>query len=120
MLISIHKATGCVDLQDGLLDTELLLAPGFPAPPNMDYTGYHKYIDDALPDESPYLYGLHPNAEIGFLTTASETLFRTVFEMQPRDSGAAGASTVTREEKVCKILYTSNLMALRAVYESLI
>jgi dynein heavy chain len=71
----------------------------------MDYIGYHKYIDDALPDEAPYLYGLHPNAEIGFLTTASETLFRTVFEMQPRDSGAAGATNVTREEKVCRTLY---------------
>jgi dynein heavy chain len=71
----------------------------------MDYAGYHRYIDDVLPDESPYLYGLHPNAEIGFLTTASETLFRTVFEMQPRDSGAAGSATVTREEKVCGIMY---------------
>ena len=81
------------------------MAPGFPAPPNMDYIGYHKYIDDALPDESPYLYGLHTNAEIGFLTTASETLFRTVFEMQPRDSGAAGATNVTRDEKVCGTFY---------------
>lgn len=41
-----------------------------------------------MPPESPYLYGLHPNAEIGFLTTTSENLFRTVFEMQPRDAGA--------------------------------
>jgi dynein heavy chain len=82
-----------------------LLAPGFPAPPNLDYVGYHKYIDDSLPDESPYLYGLHPNAEIGFLTTASETLFRTVFEMQPRDTGSAGATVMTREEKVCGIMY---------------
>jgi dynein heavy chain len=81
----------------------------------MDYAGYQKYIDDALPDESPYLYGLHPNAEIGFLTTASETLFRTVFEMQPRDSGAAGAMTVTREEKVCVLMYSSHLLTLQAV-----
>jgi dynein heavy chain len=70
----------------------------------MDYTGYHRYIDDGLPDESPCLYGLHPNAEIGFLTTASENLFRTVFEMQPRDSGAAGAITITREDKVSGIV----------------
>lgn len=79
------------------------LAPGFPAPPNTDYVGYHAYIDDAMPAESPYLYGLHPNAEIGFLTTTSENLFRTVFEMQPRDAGASGAATVTREEKVLHI-----------------
>ena len=57
-----------------------------------------------MPPESPYLYGLHPNAEIGFLTTTSENLFRTVFEMQPRDAGASGGATVTPEEKVNIIL----------------
>lgn len=73
---------------------------GFPAPPNTDLVGYHTYIDEAMPPESPYLYGLHPNAEIGFLTTTSENLFKTVFEMQPRDAGSSGGQTVTREEKV--------------------
>ena len=82
------------------LDGELLLAPGFASPPNLDYPGYHSYIDENLPPESPNLYGLHPNAEIGFLTTTSENLFRTVLEMQPRDSSGAGASGTTREEKV--------------------
>lgn len=82
------------------LDGELLLAPGFATPPNLDYTGYHAYIDENLPPESPYLYGLHPNAEIGFLTTTSENLFRTVLEMQPRDSSAGGGASATREEKV--------------------
>jgi len=66
----------------------------------MDYKGYHNYIDECLPPETPYLYGLHPNAEIEFLTNTSENLFRIVFEMQPRDSGAAAAGGVTREEKV--------------------
>lgn len=81
-----------------------MLAPGFLAPPNTDYPGYHTYIDEMLPPESPYLYGLHPNAEIGFLTTTSDNLFRTVFEMQPRDGGSTGGATITREDKVCEIL----------------
>lgn len=81
------------------------LAPGFPAPPNTDYSGYHQYIEDAMPAESPYLYGLHPNAEIGFLTTTSESLFRTIFEMQPRDAQASGATTVTREDKVVSDIF---------------
>lgn len=59
-----------------------------------------QYIDDTLPAESPYLYGLHPNAEIGFLTQTSEKLFRTVLEMQPRDGGAGEGGGTTREEKV--------------------
>lgn len=62
--------------------------------------GYHEYIDDNLPPESPYLYGLHPNAEIGFLTVTSERLFRTVLEMQPKESDAGGGSGASREEKV--------------------
>ncbi|XP_044152524.1 dynein axonemal heavy chain 9 [Bufo gargarizans] len=83
-----------------MMEGELFLAPGFPLPGNMDYNGYHQYIDDVLPAESPYLYGLHPNAEIGFLTQTSEKLFRTVLEMQPRDSSMGEGGGVTREEKV--------------------
>lgn len=59
-----------------------------------------QYIDDTLPPESPYLYGLHPNAEIGFLTQSSEKLFRVVLEMQPRDSSMGEGGVVTREETV--------------------
>ncbi|KAI3381366.1 hypothetical protein SNEBB_008024 [Seison nebaliae] len=89
-----------------MFDGELMLAPNFPVPPNSDYVGYHNYIDEVLPAESPYLYGLHPNAEIDFLTTLSDNLFKTVFEMQPRDTGASGGQTSsnTREEKIRQIL----------------
>uniref|UniRef100_A0A8B9HQL2 Dynein, axonemal, heavy chain 11 n=1 Tax=Astyanax mexicanus TaxID=7994 RepID=A0A8B9HQL2_ASTMX len=87
-----------------MMEGELYLAPGFPLPGNMDYNGYHQYIDDALPAESPYLYGLHPNAEIGFLTQTSEKLFRTVLEMQPRDGGSGEGSGTSRDEKVKAVL----------------
>uniref|UniRef100_A0A803TFR0 Dynein axonemal heavy chain 17 n=1 Tax=Anolis carolinensis TaxID=28377 RepID=A0A803TFR0_ANOCA len=83
-----------------MLEGEFLLAPGFPLPGNMDYNSYHQYIDDTLPAESPYLYGLHPNAEIGFLTQTSEKLFRTVLELQPRDTSLGEGGGATREEKV--------------------
>ncbi|XP_019887304.2 dynein beta chain, ciliary [Ooceraea biroi] len=91
-------------MQPDLIDGELQLAPGFSAPPNTDLIGYHAYIDEAIPPESPYLYGLHPNAEIGFLTMTADNLFKTVFEMQPRDTGGSGGQTVTREEKVKQAL----------------
>ena len=45
-------------LQPDLLEGELLLAPNFPAPPNRDYAGYQRYIDEFLPPESTYLYGI--------------------------------------------------------------
>ncbi|XP_047613271.1 dynein axonemal heavy chain 9 isoform X1 [Phacochoerus africanus] len=87
-----------------MLAGELSLAPGFPLPGNMDYGGYHQYIDAQLPPESPHLYGLHPNAEIGFLTQTSEKLFRTVLELQPRDSQAGEGAGAAREEKVKAVL----------------
>jgi dynein heavy chain len=71
-----------------------------------DYKTVIPFSDEMMPPESPYLYGLHPNAEIGFLTTTSENLFRTVFEMQPHDAGAAGGATITPEEKVSPNMIT--------------
>nr|XP_049704637.1 dynein beta chain, ciliary-like [Helicoverpa armigera] len=91
-------------MQAELVDGELVLAPGFISPPNSDYVGYHAYIDDFLPDETPYLYGLHPNAEIGYLTTVSERLFRVVFEMQPRDTGAQAGGGASKDEQVRAML----------------
>ncbi|MCJ8738612.1 hypothetical protein PDJAM_G00037770 [Pangasius djambal] len=91
-------------LQPEMLEDEMQLVPGFPVPRNLDYKGYHMYIDEMLPPESPYLYGLHPNAEIGILTVTSEKLFRTVLELQPKESVSAGGSGASREEKVKDIL----------------
>lgn len=87
-----------------LIDGDLYFAPGFLAPPNTDYKGYHDYIDAALPPESPNLYGLHNNAQIGVLTTVSEELFKTVFELQPRDSGSSGGSAMNREDHVKQLI----------------
>lgn len=67
---------------------------------NLTLNFSEQYIDDALPPESPYLYGLHPNAEIGFLTQTSEKLFRIMLEMQPRDTSMGEGGVVTREETV--------------------
>lgn len=92
-------------LQPELIDGELEYCKGFPAPGILDYKSYHAYIDDYLPPESPNLYGLHSNAEIGFLTTVSERLFRIVFELQPRVSGGGGgAGELTLEEVVKGII----------------
>ncbi|KAM8981229.1 dynein axonemal heavy chain 11 isoform 1-T1 [Sarcophilus harrisii] len=91
-------------MNPSMFEGELLLAPGFPAPLTLDYAGYHQYIDDALPPESPVLYGLHPNAEIGFLTVTSDALLRVVLEMQPRNLAGHEELAQSPEEKVKNIL----------------
>ncbi|EDQ88776.1 outer dynein arm heavy chain beta [Monosiga brevicollis MX1] len=89
-----------------MLDADLELAPGFLSPNSMEYPEYHEYIDEMLPPESPYLYGMHPNAEIEFLTVTSQRLFDTVLELQPRDTSAGGAEAggQSREERLKAIL----------------
>jgi dynein heavy chain len=85
-----------------MLESGFELAPGFVQPPSQDYKDYHRYIDEILPQESPTLYGLHPNAEISVQTKVADRLFQTMLEMQPRDAGAG--ATVSREEKVKQML----------------
>jgi dynein heavy chain len=89
-----------------MLDADMELAPGFLSPNSMDYQEYHQYIDELLPPESPYLYGMHPNAEIEFLTVTSARLFSTVLELQPRDSnaGSGEGGGQSREERLKTIL----------------
>lgn len=82
------------------MEGDARLAPGFPVPSNMDYQSYHKYIDEILPVESPVLYGLHPNAEIGFLTNQADTLFKLILELQPRDFSTSGIYGMSRDDKV--------------------
>uniref|UniRef100_A0A8P0S8H0 Dynein axonemal heavy chain 11 n=1 Tax=Canis lupus familiaris TaxID=9615 RepID=A0A8P0S8H0_CANLF len=87
-------------MNPSLIEDELMLAPGFAAPPNLDYSGYHQYVEEKLPPESPALYGLHPNAEIEFLTVMSNTLFRTLLELQPRNALIHEELGQSTEEKV--------------------
>ncbi|XP_043549538.1 dynein axonemal heavy chain 11 isoform X1 [Chiloscyllium plagiosum] len=91
-------------MQPNQFERKMTLAPGFVAPSNLDYNGYHRYIDEMLPPESPVHYGLHSNAEIEFLTVTSDRLLHTLLEMQPRDSVTSEGATQTVEEKVKTIL----------------
>eukprot|EP00929_Paragymnodinium_shiwhaense_P082767 TRINITY_DN4377_c2_g1_i1.p1 TRINITY_DN4377_c2_g1~~TRINITY_DN4377_c2_g1_i1.p1 ORF type:complete len:2551 (-),score=809.20 TRINITY_DN4377_c2_g1_i1:84-7481(-) len=67
-----------------LIGPELLaganLAPGFKSPDSskMEYPHYTKYIEDRFPPETPQMFGLHPNAEIGFLTNQGISTFQTI------------------------------------------
>ncbi len=91
-----------VYLREEMMESGFELAPGFQQPPSLDIKDYHKYVDENLPQESPSLYGLHTNAEIGVLSKMADKLFKTILEMQPKEAtSAAGAS---KEEKVKALL----------------
>lgn len=78
------------------------LVPVFrsPDPHKHNYDQYVNYVDEKLPAESPLMFGLHPNAEIGYLTTQGETLFGTILDVQGGSGGGGGA----KEEGVTAII----------------
>ena len=69
------------------------LAPGFFLPPPSTYSEYQKYVEESCPQESPVLYGLHPNAEINYRTMQADALFRTINELQPKNHSTEEGST---------------------------
>lgn len=79
---------------------QLTCAPGFksPDPVKFDREAYRKYIEEKLPQESPNMFGLHPNAEIGYLTTQGEQLFAFILTVQ--GGGSAGGGGKKKEETV--------------------
>ena len=85
------------------LNTRGELAPGLLSPDafSYDYATYSSLISKSLPAESPLIYGLHPNAEIGFLTNKAEDLFQTILRLEigsgASDGGGGGISPLLRE-----------------------
>jgi len=63
-----------------------------PDPNRLDYEGYRKYIEEKLPAEVPQMFGMHPNAEIGYLTLQCETLFDTILSITAGGGGSGGGS----------------------------
>jgi dynein heavy chain len=76
------------------------IMPGFPMPnpTETDYDGYSAQIEEAMPQEDPTMYGLHPNAGIGNLMNATSDLFDSIMTLQGSDrAGSATAATAMAE-----------------------
>eukprot|EP00762_Andalucia_godoyi_P002900 ANDGO_04168.mRNA.1 Dynein beta chain len=88
-------------MMENLLEGSFDLGPGFVVPPVSSYPEYVTYIEESLPQESPPMFGLHPNAEINFLNNEADSLFRLLTELEGGGAVAAGES---RESKVRQII----------------
>jgi dynein heavy chain, axonemal len=75
---------------EGLFE-ELELGVGFkaPRPFDMNYNDNVKYTEEIIPPERPTLFGLHANAEIGYLTTSAENLLLSIMTL---DNGEANGN----------------------------
>jgi len=86
-----------VILHEGLFEKMILGVSGgkefrSPDPAGLDFQGYFTYIEEAMVPESPTLFGMHTNAEIGYLSNVTSNLFRTITDMSGGSgSGGGGA-----------------------------
>jgi dynein heavy chain len=72
----------------------IMLAPGFRAPNStkLNFAQLDAYILDKLPRDSPPMFRMHPNAEIGYLSTASTALFNTIMVLEKGGGGSGDGS----------------------------
>jgi dynein heavy chain len=52
---------------------------------------YENHVTEKLPPEDPRMFGLHPNAEINYLTNMGETLFFTILSCSGGGGGGGGS-----------------------------
>ena len=70
-------------------------------PPPSGLEEYQEYVE-TLPNVSgPTVFGLHPNAEIGYLTIASKELWVNLISLQPRSASVGGG--ISREDFIGQV-----------------
>ncbi|XP_045466201.1 dynein axonemal heavy chain 10 [Harmonia axyridis] len=65
-------------------------------PPSGVKDDYIAFIDELPLTNSPEIFGLHPNAEIGYYTQATKEMWRILIELQPQS--ASTGEGISREE----------------------
>jgi len=72
----------------------MILAPQFrsPDPAKFQYADYSNFIETKLPAEQPIMFGLHPNAEINYLTSMCDNVFDTIMNISGKVGGTGGSS----------------------------
>merc|ERR1712118_285020 len=83
-------------------------APGFKSPDasKLEYVQYVKYIDEKFPPEVPQMFGLHSNAETGFLTNQGMNIFKTIQSISGGGGGGGGGDISAVSGNITQLLTT--------------
>eukprot|EP01138_Halocafeteria_seosinensis_P009362 gb/GECG01009567.1/.p1 GENE.gb/GECG01009567.1/~~gb/GECG01009567.1/.p1 ORF type:complete len:4452 (+),score=647.06 gb/GECG01009567.1/:1-13356(+) len=75
--------------------------PGFAVPSmkDMKWEDASHYVYDHLPEEQPQIYGLHPNSEINWLQTTTDTLFTDILHLEGAEPFQAEAPSTGESEE---------------------
>jgi dynein heavy chain len=70
--------------------------------PGMGDLDVYRGMIETLPlTNSPAVFGLHPNAEIGYYTNATKEMWNALISLQPRSSAIGGG--MSREEYIANV-----------------
>ncbi|KAG7199558.1 hypothetical protein KM043_014169 [Ampulex compressa] len=70
-------------------------------PPDGDRDQYIQFIEDLPLVNTPGVFGLHPNAEIGYFTQAVKEMWSNLLELQPQT--AASATGISKDDFISNI-----------------
>jgi len=94
----------CETYLNKLMKNELFdgmeLYPGFTGAPNVNHTKLTEYIEENVALESPIMFGLHPNTEIGFRTDQSNTMYSIISDLQPKGASGGGGGGASSNDRV--------------------
>ncbi|KAJ8924399.1 hypothetical protein NQ315_007195, partial [Exocentrus adspersus] len=83
-------------------------------PPDGTKDDYIAFIDELPLANSPEVFGLHPNAEIGYYTQATKEMWNLLIELQPQTS--ASGEGISREDFIASVA-SDILKKIPEVYE---
>jgi dynein heavy chain len=89
----------------GALAKGLEIYPGYVVPDTADINEFRAAIERLPAQESPEIFGLHPNADLTFRTLAVADLVETVISTMPKSGGGGGGQTPEEiVDKICEDL----------------
>ncbi|XP_033231151.1 dynein heavy chain 5, axonemal [Belonocnema kinseyi] len=78
---------------------DVLLRPGFEfyrgykVPQTRNLQGYVDYINNLAGNDTPEVFGLHPNADITYQINTAKGILDTILSVQPKEGGSQGGET---------------------------
>lgn len=68
-------------------------------PDASEHSRFMEYIEKMPGNDTPAIFGLHPNADLSFRLLESSLMINTLLDIQPKDAGGGGSGK-SREEEV--------------------
>ena len=71
-------------------------------PSKSNYEEFKNYIEK-MPEETPVMFGMHPNAEVNFLMNQTEYIFKCIIDLIGESGGSGGKSDTALKDTVIRL-----------------